>query len=84
MFKEGNEGRPKGATNRTSRRVREVLSDIVTNELEDITKMLNTLTPHERLNILVKLLPYVVAKCETKDQQTELQIRLIDDEGTDT
>lgn len=84
MFKEGNEGRPKGATNRTSRRVREVLTDLIDRELEDITKMLNTLTPHERLNIIIKLLPYVVAKCEPKDQQTELQIRLIDDEGTDT
>jgi hypothetical protein len=80
MFKQGNEGRPKGATNRTTRRVRELLSNVLEGELEDLENLLNTLTPYERLNVVVKLLPYVLPKCESKDVQSELQIRLIDDE----
>lgn len=77
MFKQGNAGKPKGATNHTTRQVKQVLADIVTNELDNITTLLEQVTPYERLQIIVKLLPYVAQKDLQPDNIT---IKLVDDD----
>lgn len=77
MFKQGNPGKPKGANNHTTRQVKQVIADIVTNELYNINTLLEQVTAYERLQIIVKLLPYVIQKDMQVDHVT---VTLIDDE----
>ena len=58
-------GRTKGVPNRLTKEMRSVLKDIIYNELDNIQDTLKSLTPKERLDIMLKLIPYVVPKVKT-------------------
>ena len=58
-------GRTKGIPNRLTKEMRSVLKEVVYNELNDIQDTLKSLTPKERLDIILKLIPYVVPKVKT-------------------
>ena len=51
-------GREKGTPNRLTKELRSVLKDIVYQELEEIEKHLNELEPKERIELVLKLMPY--------------------------
>lgn len=55
-------GRPKGAVNKTTAETKELLQKIVSNELDNITDLLSKLEPKERIDAVIKLLPYIVPK----------------------
>ncbi|MBP6549569.1 MAG: hypothetical protein KA228_00520 [Flavobacterium sp.] len=55
-------GRPKGAVNKTTAETKELLQKIVSNELEGIAERLEQLPTKERVDALIKLLPYIVPK----------------------
>lgn len=55
-------GRPKGSQNRNTTELKEVIKTILDSELDKIQKNLNQLEPKERLDFLVKILPYVLPK----------------------
>jgi len=61
-FKTGEGGRPKGAQNKTSKQVKEILSDILSDEIETLPERLNQLSDKDRLDIVIKLLPYLLPK----------------------
>jgi hypothetical protein len=61
-FKAGEGGRPKGAQNKTSKQVKEILSGILSDEIEAMSKRLNQLSDKDRLEIVIKLLPYLLPK----------------------
>lgn len=61
-FQAGNNGKPKGAVNQTTKQVKEVISTLLEKEFQDIEQYKEKLTPSEWLNVLVKLVPYVVPK----------------------
>ncbi len=67
-FKTG--GRKKGTPNKLTREVRESLSAIIDNELEQLPEWLEQLDTKDRLDVLCKLLPYVLPKL----RQTELSL----------
>jgi hypothetical protein len=67
-FTAGEGGRPKGAQNKTSKQVKEILSDILSDEIEAMPERLNQLSDKDRLDIVIKLLPYILPK------QKELEI----------
>jgi hypothetical protein len=78
MFKTGNPGKPKGATNKTTRETRELIEQIVLDELSNIKQLLNELEPSERAYVICKLLPYVLPK--PKDEPAgEMIIKIVDD-----
>ena len=54
--------RTKGAVNKTTAETTELLQKIVSNELDHIEGMLNKLEPKERIDAVIKLLPYIVPK----------------------
>jgi prophage DNA circulation protein len=55
-------GRTKGTPNRTTAETKELLQKVVTNELDNLTESLESLTPKERLDVVIKLLPYLLPK----------------------
>lgn len=61
-FEKGNPGKPKGSTSHVNRQTKELISTLLQNEFEHIEEYKSKITPAEWLNILVRLVPYVVPK----------------------
>ena len=75
-------GRPKGAINKNSAETKELLRQIITNQLEDVELLLNELPPRDRVDAIIKLLPYIMPKqneivLEDKNVFTPLTVNLI-------
>jgi len=58
-------GRQKGTCNKLTKEARKSLKDIVFGELESVEELLEELTPKERIEVLLKLLPYAIPKVQT-------------------
>lgn len=58
-------GREKGTPNRVTRELREVLKTIVYDELNNLPSLLDALEPKERIEVLIRLAPYVLPKVDT-------------------
>jgi 23S rRNA C2498 (ribose-2'-O)-methylase RlmM len=61
-------GRTKGTVNRTTKETKEILQKIISNDLDNISDLLNKLEPKQRIDAVIKLLPYIVPK------QTEVSV----------
>jgi len=61
-------GREKGTPNKSTKEIRKILNDIVHKELEKVEENLNTLEPKQRLEVLIKLMPYVLPKVESTSE----------------
>lgn len=57
-------GRQKGTPNRMTKELRTLLKDILYNEMERVGGYLEELEPKEKLEIVIKLMPYVFPKME--------------------
>jgi hypothetical protein len=55
-------GRTKGVQNKTSAQTKELLKNIVGNQLDKIESLLNKMDPVDRCNIVVRMLPFVLPK----------------------
>jgi hypothetical protein len=55
-------GRTKGTPNRTTKELKEMIHNIVEVQLDTIEEDLQDLDPKDRLNILLKLVEYVLPK----------------------
>ena len=71
-FKEGNPGRPKGATNKTSREIREAITQALAGHIESIPQLIDELeNPKDKLDALSKFVPYVMGKMANVLSQEE-------------
>lgn len=64
-FEQGNKlstGRPKGATNKTTSEIRQMLSDFVSDNWATLQRNYKDLPVDEQVSILVKILPFVIPK----------------------
>jgi|TARA_B110001469_G_C9397237_1_gene204461 hypothetical protein len=52
-------GRQKGTPNRLTKELRTILKEALHKELESIGELLEQLEPKERLEVLIKLMPFV-------------------------
>jgi len=52
-------GRKKGTPNRLTKELRTVLKDVIYDELENLDKRLEELESKQRVELIIKLLPYV-------------------------
>jgi hypothetical protein len=68
-FTKGNPGRPKGARNRATSQMREALKALLDEELEALPQMLAELPTEKRLDVLLRLFPYVLPKVEAVSMQ---------------
>ena len=64
-------GRQKGTPNRLTKELRGVLKNLIHEELETLHERLDHLDPKERLEVLVKLLPYVLPKVSPTSHCTD-------------
>ena len=55
-------GRKKGTPNRLTRELRTILKDVLYQEMEQLEERLNDLDPEDRMQIILKLMPYVFPK----------------------
>jgi hypothetical protein len=55
-------GRQKGTPNRMTKELRSVLKDILFEELEEVQERFKLLEPKERIELLIKLMPYALPK----------------------
>ena len=62
-FKTG--GRELGTPNKTTSELRRALKHIVDDELQNLQDNINEIEPKERIELLIKLLPYVMPKVQT-------------------
>ena len=58
-------GRTKGTPNKITNELRRTLKHIVDDELQILQNNIKELLPKERLELLIKLLPYVLPKVQT-------------------
>ena len=64
-------GRQKGTPNKLTKELRSVLKDILYQELEQIQEHLETLNSKERVELLIKLMPYILPKVTTISHTTK-------------
>ena len=58
-------GRKKGTPNKLTKELRSVLKEVIYNELENIEDRLDQLEPKQRVELVIKLMPYVFPKMES-------------------
>ena len=52
-------GRQKGTPNKLTKELRTLLKDIMYDELEELQEVLGALNPKDRVELLIKLMPYI-------------------------
>lgn len=55
-------GRKKGALNKTTKETKDLLKNIIDKELDKFEIMFKKLDPKERMEVVIKILPYVLPK----------------------
>lgn len=55
-------GRTKGTVNKSTAETKAILQKIVSTELDNLQQLLEDLNPKERLDVVIKLLPYILPK----------------------
>ena len=63
-------GREKGTPNRMTKELRSVLKDVLFEEIEVLQERLDALKPKERVELLIKLMPYALPKVTTISHTT--------------
>ena len=64
-------GRQKGTSNRMTKELRSILKDILYQELEEIEERLDVLEPKTRIELLIKMMPFVLPKMNTVSHNTD-------------
>ena len=63
-------GRKKGTPNKLTKELRTLLKDVLFYELENIEERLDQLEPKQRIELVIKLMPYVFPKLESISHTT--------------
>lgn len=75
MAKEKTGGRQIGTPNKTTKETREILKVVVCDEIQKIPELIKRLTDKERIEVIIKLLPYILPKIQSETyEQTEPRI----------
>jgi hypothetical protein len=62
-------GRRRGTPNKSTKHLRACISDIIESELESFSEKLNQLDPKQRVDTIIKLLPYVMSKIPLEEEE---------------
>ena len=58
-------GRPKGTPNKLTKEIRSALKDAISGHIDTISETLDELPPKDRIEMLIKLLTYILPKVES-------------------
>lgn len=64
-------GREKGTPNRVTKELRTVLKDVFYEELRNLPELLKDLPPKERLELVIRLAPFVLPKVNPVGMSTD-------------
>ena len=67
-------GRKKGTPNRLTKEMRTILKNILFTELENIEELMDSLDSKQRIELVIKLLPFILPKVETVSHTYNEQI----------
>jgi hypothetical protein len=73
FLSEGNTGRKKGTTNKTTTEIREAFSLLIENNLSKLQEDLNGLEPKERVKLLLEMSQFVVPKLRSIDLKSDIE-----------
>jgi|LakMenE18May11ns_1017448.scaffolds.fasta_scaffold9935712_3 hypothetical protein len=62
-------GKPNGTPNKATRELRIILKNVIADELNNISEQLAMLPPKERVELLIKLLPYSLPRVYPESYQ---------------
>lgn len=89
MIKKKHGGRTLGAKNKISEAMRETLADVLQGEIDGLKERFESLYNIQRIELLIKLLPYAVPKLATEinineqpTQRFEFDLEVLDGDGT--
>ncbi len=77
--KDNRGGRQPGSQNKVTREVKELISDVLQKEFKDIESRLKSLAPKDRIELTIKLLPYVVPRQQDIKLEEEQIITIVVD-----
>ncbi|MDC0382169.1 hypothetical protein OAM60_00220 [Flavobacteriaceae bacterium] len=63
-------GRQKGTPNRITKELRSLLKDVMYDEIGALQERLDTLNPKDRVELLIKLMPYALPKVTSVSHTT--------------
>ena len=63
-------GRQKGTSNRMTKELRVLLKDIIYQELEEVQERFSLLEPKQRIELIIKLMPYILPKVNSISHTT--------------
>ncbi len=66
-------GRPKGKPNKTTAEIKEIINQLVSNNIDKLQTDINSLEPKERIKVICFLINYVVPKLQNIHAETEKQ-----------
>ena len=78
-------GRTAGTENKTTKEIRAVLKEVVNDELSNIESLLCELQPKERIELIIKLMPFVLPKLapepieKPKEKIRKFKVVVVDD-----
>jgi hypothetical protein len=65
-------GRPKGATNKVNRTIKQKISDFLNTAFDELPTIWDKLKPRDRANLIRDLLPFVQAKMQSVNMDLDL------------
>ena len=77
-FKKGFGGRKKGSKNKVGLSIKEKIREIIDCQLDEFTDLLGQLDPKDRIDAIVKLMPYVLSREKDADSRfMSMQVTVI-------
>ena len=67
-------GRPKGSKNRTTKEIKEILTDFIVGDIDDLQKQYDMLPAREKLQFFEKVLKYIIPRQERTEMEGGSQI----------
>lgn len=75
-------GRPKGATNKTTNKMRELLTKLWEDDFEEVQKEIRLLKGKDKINAYIDILPYIVPRLQNTSLDVDME--KLNDEDLDT
>ena len=83
QFQKGNQGRPKGAKNKSTQLIRDRIQNLFDENFETIQEDLESLNARDRLKFLADLIPYLLPKLQSTTYSEKIDFENLNEEQLD-